>query len=572
MKYLYWSFCLLLTTMSNYTSAQVTNLSATIDKNPMLLDESVTLQVTAVGSADSDAIDFLTLTKDFRVGQPSVSKSTQIINFDRTTTTTWTLQLFPRATGPVTIPSFSIDGQSSEPITLNVLPVSAAAQAQPRDFYVTTEVSSNQVYLQQQVQYKVKIYLAADIQRGSLTEPVLDGAVIEQLGDDKEYQELVNGVRYRVIERNFAVLPQSSGNFVIDGPVFQAEVLSNTRQSFAFFDRSKTVNRVAPTKELRVLPIPENYQHTWLPSEQVQLDEQWQGNDNEFVQGEPITRTLTLTALGLIEEQLPPIDAQYHPSFKTYPEQPEKATVKQDNRLIAQSVQSTAIIPSETGTFVLPEIRVPWFDVNSGETKFAILPAKSVSVIPPPAANNAVTAQPTAPAASVEPTERFDDEASTQDATAVKFPIIMFGLDALHVVMGLTIFILIAMLLISRRKPVVAEIQQSFSGLDKTDTENASWLKLNQAIDSQNIKMLQTHLRTWLGHLTQQQIQSVNNALLNLQAGDAAALFNQALASQYGGASEEYQPDSLKQALIQLRQREHDRRDSIARTNMYPIT
>ncbi|MFC4698835.1 BatD family protein [Glaciecola siphonariae] len=593
MKVFYWAFCalhvLMMASISMPANADVSQLSATIDKNPMLIDESVTLQVTAIGGADSDAIDFLVLTKDFRVSQPSVSQSTQIINFDRTTSTTWTLQLLPKKTGQITIPSFTIDGKSSDPITLTVLPAGQGTRAQPRDFYVTAEVSNDTVYLQQQVRYTVKIYLAGDIQRGSLSEPVLDGAVIEQLGEDKEYQELVNGVRYRVIERNFAVLPQASGSFTIDGPVFQAEVLTSTRQSFAYFNRSKTISRMAPQKTINVLPIPQDYQYTWLPSERVQLDEQWSNDDAaSFVQGEPITRTVTLTALGLIEEQLPLIEANYHPSFKTYPEQAERATVQQNERLIAQLVQRTAIIPGETGRFVLPEIQVPWFDVTTGETRFAVLPAKTVEVVAPAQAQgqnqgldqgqaNSETTQ-----NKVQSSDDRTDLANNDELLSLPsspFPLVVWGLDLLHFVLAgaVLVFAVITFVLrakVSRLNALLAngsEYTQASEPSGFASNEADAWDALVNSITANNVRAIQSNLRHWLGVLTGTTIQSVNNALLKLDAKDAAEAFNQALQSQYADTSSAYDAQALKQPLVALRAREQNKYNGGSATNMYPI-
>nr|WP_136252104.1 BatD family protein [Ningiella ruwaisensis] len=605
-----WAFSTLLfwTLFSKVALAEVTQLNATIDKNPVLLDESVMLQITAVGGAERDAIDFSILTKDFRVSQPSVSQSTQIINFDRTTTTSWTLQLFPRETGTFTIPSFSIDGKSSEPIRLEVLPVSDAARTQPREFFVTTQVNDSEVFLQQQLQYTVKIHLAADIQRGSLSEPVLDGAVIEQLGDDKEYQEVINGVRYRVIERNFAVLPQASGEFTIDGPVFQAEVLTNTRQSFAFFNRTKTISRVAPPQSITVLPIPQDYRYTWLPSEQVQLSEQWQlGNnsstdlsENEFVVGEPVTRTVTLTAMGLMEEQLPEIDAQYHPSFKTYPEQGSKATVERDNRLIAQLVQSTAVIPSEAGDFVLPEIRVPWFDVRTGDTRFAILPARSVKVIE--ASGNANTQ--VAPASNIntdssdeafESDEQLaqDDDTSGVAETAAqnRFPTLFFGFDILHAILLFLLVIAIVIVFILQKQVARARAFISKNGATNGAVNGAAshsagasvqamdeaqaWQQLNQALQSQNLGKVQHHLRIWLGYVCGKPVTSITATLKSLDAKEALAALNNGLSQQYssapGTSASGFDTQVLKQALEALRVNSHNGRQAQTRTSMYPL-
>jgi len=573
MKYFYWAFCILLISVSSPAFSDVTTLTATVDKNPILLDESVSLQITALGGADRDDIDFSILSQNFRISQPSVSQSTQIINFDRTTTTTWTLQLFPRSTGRFIIPSFTIDGKSSEAIQVTVLPLSEAARTQPREFFVTAEVDNAEVYLQQQVRYTVKIHLAGEIQRGSLSTPVLDGAVIEQLGDDKEYQELVNGVRYRIIERNFAILPQASGAFMIDGPVFQAEVLTSTRQSFAYFNRSRSINRVAPAQTIIVLPIPENYQYTWLPSEQVQIAEEWQGDVEQMVQGEPITRTVTLTALGLIEEQLPNIEAQYHPDFKTYPEQPIKATVNQDNRLIAQLVQSTAIIPGQTGTFVLPEIRVPWFDVINKQTQFAVLPARSVRVVAP-AQNTSTDNQEIGnnPVSSINDITEPDTNINSSNDYTGRFTPIAWGFDLLHLLLIAVVIILTSLLIWARKLGnTTGAVTKPYYKNKDVNNEAEAWNALNHSLESANISQVQQSLKVWLTQLSQSKVQSITNTLKVMGAEHVAVAFNSLLKEAYSSGHKTGDYAALKQALYDMRQREHAKQLSHTNTSMYPI-
>jgi hypothetical protein len=357
----------------------VTKLTASVDKNPVMLDEAITLTVTAEGSADRDAFDSSALLSDFVVGRTSVNSQTQIINFDTRRSTTWTTTLFPRKIGSYTIPAFTMDGVSSSPFTVKVIPVPKGANQVARDYYVSTQVDTNSVYLQQQLLYTVKLYLAGQIERGSLQAPELDNAQIQQLGDDKQYTDIVNGKRYQVIERNFAVIPQQSGTFTIKGPVFTGEVVAaNTNQRFGYFNRTQSVNRVGPEIELNVKPMPAGINYHWLPSSFVQLDEEWQSED--FVVGEPITRTLSLTAIGVAQEQLPELPQLYPPDFKLYPDQANTSTAQKDNTLISQRVESLAIIPTRAGTFVLPEIKVPWFNALTGDTEYAQLPARSIEV------------------------------------------------------------------------------------------------------------------------------------------------------------------------------------------------
>lgn len=386
--------CLFLWALSTFALAQIDELSATVDKNPVLADESITLSVVASGDASREAFDPSPLNADFIVGRTSVSSQTQMINFDTTRTTIWTTVLIPRKPGRFVIPAFTIEGQSSAPINMMVLPVSARQSTEGRDVYVTTSVDTDETYLQQQIRYTVKLFLARDLQRGSLSAPTLVEGEIRQIGKDAEYNDIVDGKRYRVIERTFAVIPQKSGTFTIQGPMFEGEVVQDRQQSFGFFSRSKTINRVGPTQEITVKPIPANYSGTWLPSDYVELHEEWQPNATEFKAGEPITRTLTLTAVGVDEAQLPNINSQYPSGVKVYPNQPNTTTVEKDNTLIAQRTETIAIIPSQAGEFTLEEVSVPWFNIVSGQVEYATLPKRTITVVA--GANNASAAN-TAP-------------------------------------------------------------------------------------------------------------------------------------------------------------------------------
>ncbi|WP_394220992.1 BatD family protein [Alteromonas gracilis] len=359
--------------------ADVNSLEATIDRNPVMLDEAIRLTVTADGSADRDAFDSSPLLKDFVVGRTSVSSQTSIVNFDTKRTTVWTTTLFPRKEGTFTIPSLTIEGKSTKPIQVEVIPVQEQSNV-ARDYFVTTEIDLKEAYLNQQLLYTVRLFLSSNIERGSLQAPEMQNAEITQLGEDKQYTDIVNGRRYQIIERQFAVVPQASGEFTLRGPIFTGEVMAaNTNQRFGFFNRTQQINRVGPDITVNIKPIPQGIDYPWLPSEMVRVDEEWPQGDS-FIAGEPVTRIVTLTALGVVEEQLPDIPEFYPPNFKLYPDQSNTTTVEKDQNLISQRQTSLAIIPTEAGNFVLPEITIPWFNTLTQQTEYATIPARSITV------------------------------------------------------------------------------------------------------------------------------------------------------------------------------------------------
>lgn len=542
MKSLLFSISLLLC-VSASIHAKPSEVTASVDKNPVMADESFNFTVTANDDVDRSAFDPAPLLKDFVVGRTSVSSQTQMINFNTTRTTTWNTVLIPRKPGRFTIPAFTVDGQQTQAIPLMVVPVSASNSSQGRDIYITTELDVSEAYLQQQLRYTVKLFLAKDLQRGSLANPTLANADIRQIGKDKEYNEIVEGRRYRIIERNFAIIPQQSGTFTIEGPLFEGEVIDNTRQSFGFFNRSTPVNRVGANHQITVLPIPANYAEHWLPSDFVQLHEEWQGDSSQYHAGEPITRTLTLTAIGVVDEQLPAIKSQYPANVKTYPDQAENVTVEKDNNLVAQRKESIAIIPSEAGTLVIPEVRIPWFNILTKKTEYTVLPAKTLEILP--ATNQQSVPSPAVPAANAE--SLAPPLSTTKNETAL-LPTQQSN-DSLWQWLSAVLGILWLLTLMtwfwhsktykSSSKTVKPPTEH------KSSSEDEQRKQLNKALAQSDCRAIQALLPSVLSQLCGQTKLSLSQALQLLQDEALSLEVNRMLAAQYSKTPEQWNAKQL---------------------------
>ena len=373
----------------------LTQVSASVDKNPVTEKESFILQVTADDDVDANALDTSPLLKDFIVGRTSVSSQTSMVNFNTTRTTQWTTVLIPRKTGAVTIPSLNVESFSTAPIAIVVLKTDDKNVSTQQDIFITSKVSTKNVYVQQQLTLTVKLHFAAELKRGSLTEPSLEGANITQIGKDKESDSIINGKRYRVIERNYAVNPQQSGEYILKTPLFSGEILaqSNRRTNFLNFAESKPVSVLGEEINLTVKPIPNTYQGFWLPSEILTLHQEWQPDLNNFKVGEPITRTITLTAAGLSEEQLPDITINMPKGIKVYPDQAEVHTGMNSGRLVSQKKQNFALVASKAGTYQLPEIVIPWWNTVTNKPEQAIIAAQTITILP----NDEIEVAPSAP-------------------------------------------------------------------------------------------------------------------------------------------------------------------------------
>ncbi|WP_414830281.1 BatD family protein [Alteromonas sp. H39] len=527
--------------------AQVDAVEASVDNNPVMVDEAIRLTVTAQGDASREAFDSSPLLKDFVVGRTSVSSRTSIVNFNSTQTTVWTTTLFPRATGTFTIPAFTIEGKQTQPIQIKVIPVSQGSGQASRDYFVTTSVDTSEVYLHQQIHYTAKLHLATRIEQGALQSPELENAEVRQIGDDKQYTDIVDGKRFQIIERNFAIIPQQSGSFTIRGPVFTGEVVApNTNQRFGFFNRTQQVNRVGPDISIEVKAVPDNISYHWLPSEYVQLDEEWPEGETLTV-GEPITRTITLTAMGVVEEQLPELPQRYPPDFKLYPDQANTATVERDNTLIAQRVESLAIIPTQPGQYVLPDVTVSWFNVLTGETEKATLPARTISVAPAPGTSTpSVAAQP--PVENVTTSQSRPEKGMSVDAepSSVDTPPITDSLN-LYLLAALIASCIgwLATVLYFRRKlgGNLSARQTAKSGISAEDEAFRRLLRTVETTD--NVGDIQRALTVWVAALLPGQqahvAMSTEPALHPIQQH-----MNTMLASRYGNSSDKWNKKSFR--------------------------
>lgn len=358
----------------------MSTLQSSVDKNPAMQGEAITLVVTADARLSADALDYRELEQDFRVMVPSVSQSTQVINGRTSHSTSWSLTLFPRSTGSFRIPAFTINGVSSAPIELTVIE-QAQTQSSRELFLEATLSGPTSVYVQQMLYYDVVIYFDGDLQRGNLTEPVLEGAEIQRLGPDVEGTALVGGVRYRTITRRYAITPQRSGNLSIQPPLFTGEMIDRDPNRYNYFSRSKTVMAEVEAIALEIKAQPTSFPGNWLVAGLVTLTEEWQPATDQLTAGEPVTRIITLSAVDVAANQLPELSQQFPDNIRAYQEQPQSRGAERSGRMVAQKVYTTALIASSSGEVVLPEIRLPWWNSQTNQLDYAVLPERTLQVL-----------------------------------------------------------------------------------------------------------------------------------------------------------------------------------------------
>ena len=401
-----------------FSNAGAAGLTASVDKTTVPLGEAFVLTLSADESVN-EMPDLSVLEKNFKVYSTSVSRQNYIINGKSEASTNWQIGLIALNPGSQEIPSVTIGKDKTKPVQINVISTAAQAAApadatnpqsgvsdkdntQVQAKYNLRALIENKTqphYVQQQIIYKVVL---TDDGSFAGSEPVFENEsagswIIRSLGRPQTVVKTADNKKVRETTFTYALFPQKSGKQKIPEVWLNGyAVKSGTRTGFdifnqdifnfsinmpSFFGMDTPVSLRVPSKEIEILPVPENYPgNWWLPAEKVVINAKWQEEKPHFKAGEAFNREITLQAVGVTESQLPDIDFPSSPELRQYPEKAVRQSGLVNGFPAAEVKVNNVYIPKKSGKVLLPEIAVDWYNTQSGTFEKAVIPAEEIEV------------------------------------------------------------------------------------------------------------------------------------------------------------------------------------------------
>ncbi|MGC9385619.1 MAG: BatD family protein [Hydrogenovibrio sp.] len=334
-----------------------------------------------------DSPDFDSLNDQFEVLGQQRSSQIQIVNGDYQAFSRWDLRLTPRHPGDLVIPPFNVDGAISDPMVLHVAEAPKDKQQPRGSSFLESSVNITAPYVQQEVLFTLRFYHLGQFLNGNIRPPSFNDAIIHRLRNQFNYQKRIGGKRYEVYEWTWAFFPQKSGTMVIPPQQFDGRI--------QYRGLLKRVEDETLPIELTVKPQPDSYprQAAWLPAQAMTLTEDWQA-PNPIRVGDSITRTFRLQATGLLASQLPEFQFKAESGFHLYPDQPDNENQVSEQGVTSQQLQKVAIVPTQAGDIVLPELTLNWWNTVENRLETLTLPAKTLSVLPAVNASDSNTSNP----------------------------------------------------------------------------------------------------------------------------------------------------------------------------------
>lgn len=360
------------------------------------------------------APDIEKVSPDFDILARNQRYSIHTVNGEMVGEIIWTYQLSPKSTGELTIPALTFQDSASSPVTIEVVDGNPPGDENAnRDSFIELTADKAEVYVQEQLILTVRLFFRGNLIRGELSDPQHPNAIIETLGKQQESSRLRDGVRYRVVERRYALFPQKPGTLNLPAIRFEG-------QARAADGSLKFLRDSAQLFEVQVNDVPAQFSgSTWLPATSLTLAETGMPPTLNLETGDNLTRTLSLQATGLPSEALPPLPESVPDGLRIYPETPQRDTNVGPDGLTSTLTQTRALVPVEAGKLTLPAIRIPWWDTESNSEKVALIPAQTLNVISASGENNAAVPVASSPDSQSTPPETSRDKsiASAMDKT-----------------------------------------------------------------------------------------------------------------------------------------------------------
>ncbi len=393
------------------------NVTAHVDKSKISQEDSVFLKIEVNGGkADLD----LSVIKDFKVIPRGTSSSFNYINGKLEKKADYQFVLLPLSKGNLKIPAIKATIKGKTVFTKEIIIHVADQIVEPnkvepnkvkpnkvksnnvKALFAKSFVTKDQVFTGEQVVFTLQFFTSKRLSGNVLFEksPEFKGFTAKSFEEEKSYTQIINGVRFNVIQIDYIITPSNPGMFTIDPAVLIAKVVvrSNFNDPFFFSDRSKPVRVVSNPVEIKVLPLPQyqnfknqNFKNQGLKNQGLKNleDNKFTGlvgnfniesniNKTDLKTGESATLTIKISGTGnIMDASLPEMDFDNN-LFKIYDDNPVETIELTQNGYKGFKIFKKALVPVSPGKFEIKPVSLIYFDVQKKD--YNLVSTKPISI------------------------------------------------------------------------------------------------------------------------------------------------------------------------------------------------
>lgn len=357
---------------------------ATVNNNSVIIGDVIQLTITVNNAGDKYSFDPTPLDDDFNVSSPSTSQQRQYINGVYSRQTQWIVSIQPKKLGKLQIPAFKIGDLYTRPIIINVKKASQkVAKIKNTSVFIKNSLNKKSIYLGQPLILTTVLFIDKAANGLVLNSPVLENATIKIAGADINGKTVRNGIEYETITRKYEINANKKGKILIKSPLLTGTIRKivpvNNWQNRVI---AQPINIRGDALNVIIKTLPKAAQGTTLVSDDVKLFDNSDFAKKTIYAGDPITRKVTLLVASITEESIPTIHFNYPKTFRFYPDKDKITKVKLQGETYVKREMEHAIIADRAGKFILPEIKLEWWNTKTDKKDYTILPERILTILP----------------------------------------------------------------------------------------------------------------------------------------------------------------------------------------------
>jgi len=361
--------------------AQDVSIEVEVSSKRIELGSAIQLTITVHGEKNVEPIQ-LPAIDGFDVKYLGPSTRVSVVNGQYSSSKSFIYSLFPQKVGQFQIPSSKVTIRNRV-FTLPSIPIEVVSSmnqpstdkdGQPTSLkdrlFIELKVPKKEVYLNEALPVKVLMFVsglsARDIQYPDLNTIGFNMADYER---PKQYQQIINGMRYDIVEFDTTIYPTRTGDLKLGPAKVECNVLVQTQggqigrgasvfdddffNSFFGRQQKKPITLESKQESITVLPMPEEGKPANFSGAVGQYDFNVSVSPTNVREGDPITLRTTIIGKGnLASIRIPslPLDAK----FKLYdPQIYEEGSIKKGEQVI---------IPLNNVISEVPALEFSYFD------------------------------------------------------------------------------------------------------------------------------------------------------------------------------------------------------------------
>ena len=375
--------------------ADTVSFDATVSSSKISLNEVLQLTLTVSGLKDNLAPITLPVVNGFSAKYLGPSTRVSIVNGDYHSERSFIYELFPNKAGHFQIPPISatIAGQTyvTKPIDVEVLESSAnsqssgapgqnqalSAESLKDKILIMVLLDRTEVYLNQRIPLSIKL-LVNGVPMRDIQYPQFEkqGLTVDDFQKPQQYSQVLNGIKYDVIEFKTYIYPNHLGDAQI-GPVqiagnvvyksgngnpfnqennfFGADIFNNFFDSYV----TRPVTVTAQVIPMHVSALPQENRPQDFSGAVGQFDFQASVSPRHLKAGDPLTLKMDLKGSGNFKNlQMPVFQG---PGFKTY-----EPKIKDG---VDEKTAEEVIVPISAGVKEVPALHFSYFDTSVKDYK-----------------------------------------------------------------------------------------------------------------------------------------------------------------------------------------------------------